>query len=211
MVVVFAAVVVVVYLSSCLQASSLKTTLFCEVSSLFELGNIKNAAILQDFLNLWTWQCQKRSNSVRLPHFSKSTTSKTMQFCEASIKNGKLCAELTSSYQCGLRFFYCICVKCCACHKKMMPGHMKCCACHTKNVTKTEDLMLQNATFLRKSAPWPLNISDEPHLPKCSDVGMFCTSMACKFSSLIWPDGAAPNALANLLLDPPEPQIIGKT
>ena len=31
------------------------------------------------------------------------------------------------------------------------------------------------------------------------------------FSSLIWPAGSAPAALANLLFDPPEPQIIGKT
>ena len=31
------------------------------------------------------------------------------------------------------------------------------------------------------------------------------------FSSLIWPDGSAIAALASLLFDPPEPQIIGKT
>ena len=31
------------------------------------------------------------------------------------------------------------------------------------------------------------------------------------FSSLIWPDGSAPAALACLFFDPPEPQIIGKT
>ena len=31
-----------------------------------------------------------------------------------------------------------------------------------------------------------------------------------QFSSLIWPDGSAPAALASLLFDPPEPQIIGK-
>ena len=31
------------------------------------------------------------------------------------------------------------------------------------------------------------------------------------FSSLIWPAGSAPAALASLLFDPPEPQIIGKT
>ena len=30
------------------------------------------------------------------------------------------------------------------------------------------------------------------------------------FSSLIWPDGSAPAALARLLFHPPEPQIIGK-
>ena len=31
------------------------------------------------------------------------------------------------------------------------------------------------------------------------------------FRSLIWPAGSAPAALASLLFDPPEPQIIGKT
>ena len=34
---------------------------------------------------------------------------------------------------------------------------------------------------------------------------------ACNFSSLIWPAGSAPAALASLLFDPPAPQIIGKT
>ena len=34
---------------------------------------------------------------------------------------------------------------------------------------------------------------------------------ACNFSSLISPDVSAPAALASLLFDPPEPQIIGKT
>ena len=34
---------------------------------------------------------------------------------------------------------------------------------------------------------------------------------ACAFSSLIWPDGSAPTALASLLFDPPESQIIAKT
>ena len=37
------------------------------------------------------------------------------------------------------------------------------------------------------------------------------TTTACNFSSLIWPDGSAPAALASLLFNPPEPQIIGKT
>ena len=54
---------------------------------------------------------------------------------------------------------------------------------------------------------------------KCSDHGVFCTcslrnllraTTACKCSSLIWPAGSAPAALASLLFDPPEPQIIGK-
>ena len=55
---------------------------------------------------------------------------------------------------------------------------------------------------------------------KWSDNGVFCTfwlqnvlraTTACKFSSLIWPAGSAPAALASLLFDPPEPRIIGKT
>ena len=55
---------------------------------------------------------------------------------------------------------------------------------------------------------------------KWSEAEVFCTfwlanvlraTTACNFSSLIWPAGSAPAALANLLFDPPEPQIIGKT
>ena len=55
---------------------------------------------------------------------------------------------------------------------------------------------------------------------KRSEAEVFCTfwlanvlraTTACNFSSLIWPAGSAPAALASLLFDPPEPQIIGKT
>ena len=55
---------------------------------------------------------------------------------------------------------------------------------------------------------------------KWSAAEVFCTfslrnvlraTTACNFSSLIWPAGSAPAALASLLFDPPEPQIIGKT
>jgi len=55
-----------IYLSNYLSAS-LKTELFCETSSVFELGNIKNAA-----------------NSARLPQYFNLTTSTTKQFCETS-------------------------------------------------------------------------------------------------------------------------------
>ena len=55
---------------------------------------------------------------------------------------------------------------------------------------------------------------------KWSEAEVFCTfslrnvlraTTACNFSSLIWPAGSAPAALASLLFDPPEPQTIGKT
>ena len=54
---------------------------------------------------------------------------------------------------------------------------------------------------------------------KWSENGVFCTfwlgnvlraATACNCSSLIWPAGSAPAALASLLFDPPEPQITGK-
>ena len=57
-------------------------------------------------------------------------------------------------------------------------------------------------------------------LPKVVDNGVLCTfwlrnvlraTAASNFSSLIWPAGSTPAALASLLFDPPEPQIIGKT
>ena len=55
---------------------------------------------------------------------------------------------------------------------------------------------------------------------KWSGPGVFCTfwlrhvlraATACTFSSLIWPAGSAPTALASLLFDRPGPQTVGKT
>ena len=125
-------------LSVCLSiylSASLKTQQFCETSSVFELINVKNETSQRDFLNFCTWQHQKRNNSARLPRFSNLTTSKTKQFCETSFKNGKLRATLTASYQCVLRFFHSTCLKYCACHEKVMPGHTKCCTCHAKIIS----------------------------------------------------------------------------
>ena len=93
----------------------------------------ENEAILRDFLSFWTWQHQKRSTSARLPDSLSLITSKT----EMSFKNGKLSAELTASYQCVLRFFQSTCLKYCACHEKVMPGHTKCCTCHAKSFQQT--------------------------------------------------------------------------
>jgi hypothetical protein len=44
-----------------------------------------------------------------------------------------LSAELTASYQCVLRFFHFACLKHCAWHKRVRPGHAKCCTCHAKS------------------------------------------------------------------------------
>ena len=58
------------------------------------------------------------------------------------------------------------------------------------------------------------------YFQKWSEHGVLCAfwlghvlraTTACNFSSLIWPDGSAPAALASLLFDRPKPQIIAKT
>ena len=84
-----------VCLSTCLSAS-LKTKQFCETSSFFDVDNIKNETILRDVCSFWTWQHPKRSNSARLLQFLNLTTY-FKQFCETSLKNGKLSAALTAS------------------------------------------------------------------------------------------------------------------
>ena len=120
-----------------LNLTTSKTQQACETSSILELDNIQNERILRDFLIFRSWQHQKRNKSARLPHFLKLTTSKTKQFCETSFKNGTLSAELTASCQCVLRFFQSTCLKYCACHEKVMPGHTKCCTCHAKPSQQT--------------------------------------------------------------------------
>ena len=73
-----------------------------------------------------------------------------------------------------LPFFQSTCLKYCACHEKVMPGHTKCCTCHTKSSQQTWRSDAPKCNPLRKSAAWPPNISDQhvsctapavPHLP----------------------------------------------
>ena len=103
-----------------LNLTTSKTKQFCETSSFLELDNIQNEAFLRDFVNFWTWQHQKRSNSARLPSKMESWLQRwrprTNVFCN---------------------FFQSTCRKYCACHEKVMPGHMKCCACHAKSSQQT--------------------------------------------------------------------------
>ena len=50
-----------------LNLATSKTQQFSETSSILELDNVKNEAILRDFLIFRTWQHQKRNNSARRP------------------------------------------------------------------------------------------------------------------------------------------------
>ena len=74
--------------------------------------------------------------------------------------------------------------------------------------------------FEMRFAPQQRALFRHLNFQKCSDHQVFGTfslqnllrvTTACNFSSLLWPAGSAPAALASLLFNPPEPQIIGKT
>ena len=69
---------------------SSKTKLFCETSFKFEALKLKNEAILRDFLQKWSFEAQKRSNSARLPSKLKRSSSKTKHFCGTPFKNESL-------------------------------------------------------------------------------------------------------------------------
>jgi len=99
-----------------------KAQQFCETSSIFEPDNVKNEAILRDFLIFQSWQL---------------TTSKTKQFCETSFKNGKLSAELHGLVPMRFVIFPLHLSKVLRLHEKVMPGHMKCCTCHAKSSEQT--------------------------------------------------------------------------
>ena len=119
-------------LPSKMKLWSSKTKLLCETSFQNEASNIKNEAILRDFLQIWSFEAQKRSFCARLPSKMKLWRSKTQRFCETSFKNDMLSRHLTSEFQYVLTIFKWMLQKYCACHEKVEPRHTKSCNCHAK-------------------------------------------------------------------------------
>ena len=79
------------YLSVCLSiylSARSKTKKFCETSLMFEHNNVRNEAILRDFLIFRNWRHQKRKNSARLPSemesWVQSWQPRTNAFCDFS-------------------------------------------------------------------------------------------------------------------------------
>ena len=117
-------------------------------------------------LSIYLSASLKQSNSARLPQFSNLTTSKTKQFCETSsifavdnIKNEAILRRLPSKWKVECRadglvpmrfaiFFHFTCLNYWVIQRAAPVTQ--------KHLSKPEDLMLQNATPLRKSAPGPL-------------------------------------------------------
>ena len=128
-------------------------------------------------LKIWFGKMQflsgnQRSNSARLPQFLQLATSKTKQFwetslifkvdnikmkqfCETSFKNGRSSEELTASCQCVLQFFCSIwesVYSTAPAPKKWSQAIRSAALVMQNHLSKKEDLMLQNAAHLRKSA-----------------------------------------------------------
>ena len=160
---------------------------------LFDIFTSKKAQNPQ-FLTLLTWKCASRHNGVHFwDTFSTSEPPKVARaWCVLYIFTSK-CASRHN----GVHFFDISTSK---------SGPKLVCFVHF-------DLEM---CF----APQRRALFRHRNFKKWSGPGVFCTfslgnvlraTTACTFSSLIWPAGSAPAALASLLFDPPEPQIIGKT
>ena len=305
-------------LPQCLNVTTSKTKQFCETSSFFTVDNTQNEAILRDFLNFWTWQHPKQSNSARRLQFLNLTTSKPKQFCETSsifeldnIKNKAILRDILQKWkvECNadglvpMRFLIfplhlskvlrlprkidARSYEVLHLSRKIILANLQiwCSKMRPLSGNQRPDLLtsLMNMSFvlrlqilfncptpaivfgnatkpsrfthfregaqslapatrnniwtqkwrehvvlctfwlrnvLRATTACTFSTSQLPKVQKWSEHGVFCTfwlghvlraTTACTFSSLIWPDGSAPAALASLLFDPPEPQIIGKT
>ena len=162
-------------LSTCLSAS-LKTKLFCETSSFFEVDNIKTKQFCKTSSFFEVDHIKNEAILRDLLIFPKLTTSQTKQFCETSsifqlgnIKNKAILRDFLQKWK----------VECRA--NSFVPKRFAIFQVHLSKVlrlprksdarsyevqnhlslNKPEDLMLQNATSLRKSAPSPPNSSDE--------------------------------------------------
>ena len=143
-----------------------------------------NKAILQGFFHFRRWHHQNRSNSARLPQFSKLTTSKTKQFCETSsifevdnIKNEAILRDLLQKWNIECRADGLVPMRFAifSFHRSIAPATNQWCqiirsaAPVTQNhLSKPDNLTRQKATSLRKSAAWPPNISAAPAMRNAS-------------------------------------------
>ena len=98
---------------------------------------LENETSPREVLNFWSWQHQKRSNSVETSSMFYVDNIENEKVLRDFLQKWKVDGRATASYQCVLRFFHSVCVKCCACHEKVMPGHTKCCTCHAKSSQQT--------------------------------------------------------------------------
>ena len=117
------------------------------------------------------FKCGKRSNSARLPQKQEVDSSKTKKFCEPStfelddVKNEAILRDYLQTIKRWVRNWRprtnAFCDFSTPSVQSTAPARKKWSPATQNHLSKPEDLMLQNATPLGKSAPWPPNISDE--------------------------------------------------
>ena len=98
----------------------------------------------------------------------------------------------------------------CACHAKQHLNVQKCSVPVTFLHFSLRNVLRATTARTFSTCQLPKVVRDRQFLTlltwKCASP-----TVACNFSSPIWPDGSAPATLASLLFDPPKRQIIGKT
>ena len=134
---------------------------FCETSSIFKLDNIKNEAILRDFLQKWKVECSADGLvPMRCAIFPLHLSKAPRLPCQVI----RSAAPVTQNH-----------------------------------LRKSTYLMLQNATPLRKSAPWPPNISDE-HV-SCTAPAMRNASLQilfkCPTPAIVYGNATKPSRFAD--------------
>ena len=140
-----------------MNVHSSKTQQVCDTSSKSESSQLQNHEILRDFFKFGNWHRQIRSNSARLPFWRVQTWQpRANAFGDFSIP----CPESIAPPKSDARSYGVL--------------HLS----RQNHLTKAEDLMLQNATFFRKSAPGPPNMSDAWY--SC----VSCTARATRNASL---------------------------
>ena len=144
----------------------------------------------RQFLTLLTWKCASRHNGV---HYFNISTSKSAPRLRCFVHLDLDCASRHN----GVHFFDISASK---------SGSSMVCFVHfdfQMCFAPQWRALFRHLNFQ--------NCSEREVILAVSLANVLRATTACKVSSLIWPDGSAPAALASLLFDPPEPQIIGKT
>ena len=163
-------------LSLCLSVClSIYLSIYQSINLSIEHNNVQNETILRDVFIFWTWQHPKRSNSARLPHFRSSRHQKRKN----SARRPSKMESWVQSWQPRTNAF---CDFCSPPVSSTAPATENWCQVIRRaapvpqnHLSKPAHLILQNATPLRKSAPWPPNISHEH---------VFCTAPATENASL---------------------------
>ena len=172
-------------------------------------------------LYILTWKCASRHNGVHFFDISTAKSGPPRVFCKfwlgSVLRATTPCTFSTSQLPKVLRdrqFLTLLTSKCASRHNSV----------HFFDISTSKSAprpsVFNTFDFEMCFAPQRRALFRHLNFQKWSEPGVFCTfwlgnvlraTTACNFSSLIWPAGSAPAALASLLFDPPEPQIIGKT